>query len=129
MGTMSIGNQTALYTLVMAEQIGTASGLFPTAGYIGSIASSAIISVVYHKSVSDSELHIIAIIMSAVSTLALLLTVTDRWVMALSRPPYTSAVSKRHFACSINFKAARLKGWFRFQANTVVPVSSGDRGL
>jgi MFS family permease len=82
MGTMVIGNQTVLYMLVPANQIGTASGLFRTAGYIGSIASSATISVVFNKSVSDSGLHVIAITMIVASALALLLTVTDRWVMA-----------------------------------------------
>jgi MFS family permease len=81
MGTMVIGNQTVLYMLVPANQIGTASGLFRTAGYIGFIASSAIISVVFNKSVSESGLHVIAITMIVASALALLLTVTDRCVM------------------------------------------------
>lgn len=85
MGTMAIGNQTVLYTLVPADQIGTASGLFRTAGYIGSIASSAIINLVFQKGVSDFGLHSIAITMIVVSALALLLTVTDRWIMTSSK--------------------------------------------
>lgn len=78
MGTMVTGNQTALYTQVTAEQIGTASGLFRTFGYIGSIASSAIIGIAFHTKVTDNGMHTIAIIMIAVSAVALLITITDR---------------------------------------------------
>ncbi|GMA62023.1 MFS transporter [Alicyclobacillus fastidiosus] len=78
MGTMASGNQTALYTQVTADQIGTASGLFRTFGYIGSIASSALIGIVFHTKVSDIGMHRIAIIMVVVSIIALLLTIADR---------------------------------------------------
>lgn len=81
MGTMTIGNQTALYTLAPASEMGTASGLFRTFGYIGTIASSAIINLAFQKSVSDAGVHTIATTMIVVSVLILLLTVTDRWVM------------------------------------------------
>ncbi len=85
MGTMSSGNQTALYTQVTADQIGTASGLFRTFGYIGSIASSALIGVVFHAKVSDIGMHRIAVFMMAVSVLALLLTVMDRRLREASK--------------------------------------------
>ena len=85
MGSMIIGNQAAIYKLSTADQLGTASGLFRTAGYIGSIASTAIISIVFQKNVSDSGLNVISVIMLAVSVLAMLLTVTDRWVMGYSK--------------------------------------------
>jgi predicted MFS family arabinose efflux permease len=78
LGTTASGNQTALYTQATADQIGTASGLFRTFGYIGSIASSAIISIAFHKSVTDHGLHIIAVIMIAVSAVTLLMTLADR---------------------------------------------------
>ncbi len=81
LGTGASANQTALYAQVPPEQIGTASGLFRTFGYIGSIASSAIIAITFHAGVSDHGLHLIAIIMIAVSALALLLTVADRRLM------------------------------------------------
>jgi MFS family permease len=81
MGAGTSANQTALYTQVPAEQIGTASGLLRTWGYIGSIASSAITGVAFHTSVTDHGLHSIAVIMVAVSALALLLTVADRHLM------------------------------------------------
>ena len=31
--------------------------------------------------------------------------------------------------CSMNFVAAKLKGWPRFQARTLVVVNAGDSGL
>lgn len=89
MGTMVCGNQTALYTQVTADQIGTASGLFRTFGYIGSIASSAIIGIAFHAGVTDNGMHAIAITMITVSAIALLITVTDRRL----RTPVRSAKS------------------------------------
>jgi MFS family permease len=85
LGTGASANQTALYAQVDAAQIGTAAGLFRTFGYIGSIASSAIISLVFHAGVSDHGLHVIAVIMTAVSAVALALTVADRRLMSLKR--------------------------------------------
>ena len=61
-----------------------ASGLLRSFGYIGSIASSAIIAIVFRTHVSDHGLHVIAIVMIAVSVVALLLTVADRQLMALA---------------------------------------------
>ena len=87
MGTMAIGNQTALYALVTTNQIGTASGLFRTSGYIGTIASSAIINLVFAKGVSDGGLHTLGTIMVVICVVVLLLTLTDRWVM---KSPKTS---------------------------------------
>ena len=78
MGTMASGNQTALYMQVTSDQIGTASGLLRTFGYIGSIASSALIGVVYHTKISDSGMHHIAVIMIVVSVIALIMTIADR---------------------------------------------------
>ena len=47
-GTTSVGNQTALYLQSPPESLGTASGLSRTFGYIGSIASATITSIVFH---------------------------------------------------------------------------------
>ena len=83
LGTGASANQTALYAQVEADQIGTAAGLFRTFGYLGSIASSAIISIVFRTSVSDHGLHVIAITMVAVSLVSLVITVADRRLMAV----------------------------------------------
>jgi MFS family permease len=85
LGTGASANQTALYTQVPGAQIGTASGLFRTFGYIGSIASSAIIAIVFHTSVSDHGLHVIAFIMIGVSAVALIITLADRQLMSQAR--------------------------------------------
>lgn len=85
MGTMASGNQTALYMQVSADQIGTASGLFRTFGYIGSIASSALIGIVFHTKVSDTGMHRIAIMMIAVSVIALIMTIADRRLKVVNK--------------------------------------------
>ena len=78
LATAASGNQIALYTQAPREQLGVASGLFRTFGYVGSIASSAITGIVFHKSVSDSGVHLIALIMIGVSIFAVGLSVFDR---------------------------------------------------
>jgi MFS family permease len=77
-GFASAGNQTALYSQAPAEQLGTASGLLRTFGYVGSIASSAITGVVFHASVTDSGVHLIAWIMISVSLALVLISILDR---------------------------------------------------
>ena len=84
-GAGASANQTALYTQAGAGQIGTASGLLRTFGYLGSIASSAIIAITFRTHVSDHGLHVTGTIMVAVSILALILTAADRHLMSLPR--------------------------------------------
>ncbi|MCW2913628.1 MAG: hypothetical protein JWN52_1696 [Actinomycetia bacterium] len=85
LGTTISANQTTLYTQAGADQIGTASGLFRTFGFLGSIASSALIAIVFHTRVTDHHLHLIALIMVIVSILGLVMVVTDRTIMAQAR--------------------------------------------
>jgi predicted MFS family arabinose efflux permease len=85
LGAMVSANQTTLYHQVAPDQIGTASGLFKTFGSIGSIASSALIAITFHTSVSDRHLHLIALIMVIVSVAGLLIVVADRQVMQQAR--------------------------------------------
>ena len=77
-GTTSVGNQTALYLQSPPESLGTASGLSRTFGYIGSIASATITSIVFHARVSDSGLHDMALILVGVAAVVLLMTLLDR---------------------------------------------------
>jgi MFS family permease len=81
-GFAAAGNQTALYSQAPAEQLGTASGLLRTFGYVGSIAASAITGIVFHASVSDSGVHLIAWIMIGVSLALVLISVLDRTLPA-----------------------------------------------
>jgi MFS family permease len=82
LGAMVSANQTTLYHQVAPAQIGTASGLFKTFGSIGSIASSALISIAFHTSVSDAHLHGLALVMVTVSIAGLVIVVADRKIMA-----------------------------------------------
>ncbi|GAA4181544.1 MFS transporter [Gryllotalpicola koreensis] len=77
LGTASSGNQIALYTQAVGDQLGVASGLFRTFGYLGSIASSAITGIVFHQAVSDRGVHLIAWIMIGVGVVAVMLSVFD----------------------------------------------------
>ena len=77
-GTTSVSNQTALYLQAPRDSVGTASGLSRTFGYIGSIASATITSIVFHARVSDSGLHDMALILVGVAAVVLLMTLFDR---------------------------------------------------
>lgn len=85
MGATSAGNQTTLYTEVTVGQIASASGLFRTFGYIGSIASSALIAIVFNTSVTDGGLHLIGLIMLSASLVGILVVLIDRKVMTTVR--------------------------------------------
>ncbi len=82
LGTSVSANQTTMYTQVSADQIGTASGLIRTFGYIGSIASSALISIFFRQSVNDNGLHTIALVMVVLSIVGVIIVVADRKIMA-----------------------------------------------
>ncbi len=90
LGTAASGNQIALYTQAPPEQLGVASGLFRTFGYVGSIASSAITGIIFHTGVSDGSLHLIALIMIGVSITAVTLSVLDRTLRNPGRPTQPS---------------------------------------
>ena len=77
-GTTTVGNQTALYTQARPEQVGTASGLYRTFSYVGSIASSVITAIVFRSSVNDQGLHTIAYILAGVAVVVVAVTVLDR---------------------------------------------------
>ncbi|MFD7752005.1 MFS transporter [Streptomyces sp. NPDC059757] len=77
----TVGNQTALYLAAPPDQIGTASGLFRTFGYLGTITSAVIGSIVFRDGVSDHGLHTLGIVLVAAGLAVLLLTVLDRRLM------------------------------------------------
>ncbi|MGA5130023.1 MFS transporter [Streptomyces olivoreticuli] len=77
----TVGNQTALYLAAPPEQIGTASGLFRTFGYLGTITSAVIGSIVFRDGASDHGLHTLGIVLVVAGLAVLLLTVLDRRLM------------------------------------------------
>jgi MFS family permease len=77
-GTTTVANQTALYIQCPHEVLGTASGLLRTFGYIGSIASATITSIVFRTHVSDHGLHAMALVLIGVGAVVLLMVIADR---------------------------------------------------
>jgi MFS family permease len=86
LGTGSISNQLVLYSSVPTTQLGTASGLFRTFGYVGSIAASATIGLSFRGGVSDGGLHVIGAVMIAAGIVALAITLADRGLHRTSSP-------------------------------------------
>jgi len=78
MGFSGAASQTALYAQAPSAGLGIASGLLRTFGYVGSIASTAITGIVFHSTVSDGGLHLIAWIMVGVSLVLVAVSVLDR---------------------------------------------------
>ncbi|SEL92495.1 MFS transporter [Streptacidiphilus jiangxiensis] len=77
-GFSTAGNQIALTEHAPADQLGTASGLLRTFGYVGSIGASAVTGLVFHHNVTDQGVHRIGWIMTAVSLALVALTLADR---------------------------------------------------
>jgi hypothetical protein len=61
-----------------AAVVGTASGIYRTFGYIGSIASATITGIFFHTQVDDHGLHQIALVLIGVSALVLAMVLLDR---------------------------------------------------
>ncbi|WP_433340189.1 MFS transporter [Streptomyces sp. CA-253872] len=79
--TTTVGNQTMLYVATPPERIGTASGLFRTFGYLGTITSSVIGGIVFRGGTSDGGLHTLGLVLVGAGLAVLLLTVLDRRLM------------------------------------------------
>ncbi|MEY9844151.1 MFS transporter [Streptacidiphilus sp. MAP5-3] len=77
----TVGNQTALYLEASPQQIGTASGLFRTFSYLGTIVSSVITGLVFNHGVTDHGLHGLGLVLVGTGVAVLLLTVLDRRLM------------------------------------------------
>lgn len=73
-------NQLALYEQADPEALGTAAGLMRSFGYLGSIASSAVIGIVFRQRVTDTGIVVIAVIMIVASIALLLVTALDRTI-------------------------------------------------
>lgn len=77
LGAASSGNQLALYLQAPSEQLGVASGLFRTFGYLGSIASSAVVGIVFRSEASDGGVRVIGVIMIVASLIVIAFTILD----------------------------------------------------
>ncbi|MDY0407049.1 MFS transporter [Virgibacillus sp. 179-BFC.A HS] len=61
-GFNNISAQTALYEHVKPEDTGSASGLFQTSRYLGSILSGSLLGMTFNAHVDQAHLHLVAII-------------------------------------------------------------------
>ncbi|MFC4085474.1 MFS transporter [Amycolatopsis samaneae] len=77
-GLTSVANQNRLYREAPAEQMGTASGLFRSAQYLGAIVASTLIAQCFGRHAGDEGLHRLAIALVVVSALLLAVTLFDR---------------------------------------------------
>lgn len=90
-GASNVANQTVLYRESPPENVGTASGLLRTFGYLGSIVSAAITGIAFHTHVDDTGLRHISWSLVAIGAVVLLMTVFDRH-LAGSRQGTTAPV-------------------------------------
>lgn len=78
LGCMSSGNQNALYAQASVGNLGTSSGLFRTATYLGAIGSSALTTVSYAGGVDDGSIRKIAFALVVAGLAVSVLTFADR---------------------------------------------------
>jgi MFS family permease len=71
-------NQMALYQQTPADRMGSASGLFRTGQYVGSVLASTLIGVAYGERASDDGLHTLAVLLVVMAALVLLGTLASR---------------------------------------------------
>ncbi|GAA5151114.1 MFS transporter [Amycolatopsis dongchuanensis] len=81
-GLTSVTNQTALYGQAPAEQMGTASGLFRTAQYLGAIAASTLIALCFGRQTTSAGLHHLAWALVGVGVVLFAVTAFDRGLRA-----------------------------------------------
>jgi predicted MFS family arabinose efflux permease len=89
-GFSTAGNQIALTQHAPTGQLGTASGLLRTFGYVGSIGASAVTGLVFHRNVTDHGVHQIGWIMTAAGVLLVVLTLADRTLRPARHRPLTT---------------------------------------
>jgi len=66
-GFNNLGLQAAMYEVAAPEQIGAAAGVLQTCRYVGAIASTAVIGLIFGSQASSESLHAVALVMAAVS--------------------------------------------------------------
>src|SRR5207302_587902 len=77
-GLTSVTNQTAFYGQAPAAVMGTASGLFRTAQYLGAIAASTLIALCFGPHVTSAGLHTLALTLLGIGALLFAVTIFDR---------------------------------------------------
>jgi sugar phosphate permease len=78
MGMASTTTQAAIYLQAPAAEIGTAAGLQRTFSYVGAIAATSLLGILFGHKPSDSGIHSLAIVMACIAGLLLAFTLFDR---------------------------------------------------
>jgi MFS family permease len=73
----NMGLQAALYQAAPADAIGAASGQYQTFRYVGAILSSSLLGVVFERGIASSGLHLIAIVLAAISALLVVASLAE----------------------------------------------------
>ncbi|WP_240374856.1 MFS transporter [Bacillus piscicola] len=87
-GFNNISAQTALYENIDEKDTGSASGLFQTSRYLGSILSSSLLGVTFSENLDTEHLHLVAIICTVFAVVVVLLA------LRLPAPHQAKAPSK-----------------------------------
>ena len=77
-GFNSFGLQATMYRAAPADQIGTASGLFMTSRYLGTIGSASLLGLVFGHAIGVAQLHVAAVALAALSVAVLLASARAR---------------------------------------------------
>jgi MFS family permease len=84
-GFNSLGNQAAMYDTAPRGQLGTASGLYRTAQYVGANLASALVGLGLSGRATDGGLHLLAWVISAISAGLLITALTSKHLRAHTR--------------------------------------------
>ena len=77
-GLFSTATQAAVYIQAPADAIGTAAGLQRTAGYMGAIAATSLLALMYGQRATDHGFHSLAVVLGVLSASLLIVTIFDR---------------------------------------------------
>ena len=105
-GLFSTATQALIYIQAPADAIGTAAGLQRTAGYIGAIAATSLLALMFGQRATDHGFHHLAIVLGALSAVLLVVTIFDR---TLTRGPSADAHQYAGEATSTDDVLAQLK--------------------
>jgi MFS family permease len=84
-GVSSVANQAAVYEQAPASEIGTASGLQRTGGYLGAVGASSLIGFFYGRRATTGGLHSLALTMMVLSALLCAGTLLDPSLKVVKR--------------------------------------------
>jgi sugar phosphate permease len=86
-GMGQVANQVVVYRAAPVEQVGAAVGLSRTAQYTGAMIATSITGLAYAPGVSDTGLHVLGWVFSAVGFVLVAVTLVDRSLRRRVDPP------------------------------------------